>query len=1648
MLKKAMKLMAALFVIMVFAAPAISAESTYQDIVDELTNAKKEAVYNLELNAPFSKDKSGIREEIDPETGALRMYYNLFSLPGRAGKTTIDLTLTYNSAVSKTQEEGIADNTTKTNMLHTAVASPYGVGWDLYVPYIEIPDEDNKTETYVHLANGTVSRAGDTENGLEDYQLQDVCFISDSADIYGVACAYRLAYTDGMLYCFDTDGKLILKMDRFGNTVQYEWNENSLQRIYDNCGQEVTFSYHGNALEIRFEEQVYILNRETLDDRHWKLQSIVDPIGRETVFEYFISDMEFNFFPDTAEALQNSYQLLRSVRFSTGGTVVYEYTKGKKWAYAKENGYMEYPKISVRYDLDGETQTNRLEYQYNLEPDGYPLYKPDQIDSTYAYSASVTNADGLKTVYTYNNLHDQTKLEQWNGALLCSEELRQLDVLTRMPNRFIQRYYNENGGCRTIYEDTAFDRRGNVTSSDRYTKPEETGNRKRTFGYSDTYNLCIYEAYAQDEDTQIEIRRDLIDGGRSVGAERLYENGREIKCDTYTYDLYGNLIVQKLQTDQAQYQITEYTYSPKTMRRFPEKSTVKDVLDADGGGMDIATAYEYDIYGNVLKQTDGEGYVKSYTYDLAGRKLSETLEDQRTRTVRYDDRENTIYTIDANGTQLLYAYDPFGKLLYVEDVQDKSILLRQTYDVQGRLVCREDANGAQQQFCYDLFGRYQSVKAVDASGMVLSEQYISYDDAYDDGSGIYTKMTVRSGFVPDVREMVYLFDEDNRTVSEARQGPDGARTSRYAYDYAGNAVYTADALGNETTMEYDCFGNPVRTMLADGTEQRYTYNYIGNQTAFYNGENEPLFVEYDCLSREINRKTPFETGYAEQKTVYDARGNVIRTVDANGNVVENSYNARGFLETVRQYSSGSEGMETVYTYDGEGNVTGMEYGPIGDAENRRGVRYTLDRFGRVLEEVDNYGKKRYTEYDGEGNVVKYTDRNGIVTEYAYDGMNRVVREVNSRDGETRYGYNAFGQQEWIENAEGRVAFRYNPYGDLTRRQDNDSAVYYTYDLNGNIIAKRTEDRELGEITREYAYDAQNRVVQVATPIGTEQIAYDKAGRVAQKAQTATGIEKQYTYNENGTVREIYTRQDGALLYAEHYSYDRNGNRVYMDDNGDVTEYAYDGMNRLVRTVYNRTKHTEYEFDGFGNIAKEYELLGSDVSTTEYRYDLNNRLVLRADQYGVEQYAYDAEGNLKQKKSGSGEELYAYDGKNRLSTHWSGDVGTEYTYGPEGLRRTKTVNGERTRYVYDGGDIIGEVEGEAGYKYYRGTELLGYESGMGRYYYQINAHGDVTAVLDAAGQAIKEYRYDAYGEEEPLKINPMGDRTILYLWEQETEGVYNPFRYCGEYFDEETGNIYLRNRYYDPSIGRFITEDPIQHGNNWYIYANNNPVMFVDPWGLTYLIAWSYGTTDVHEFEQYHADKGYDINVDGDTSDWDAFLWSDFTKRSSFARAAYTHKKELMDSGILESDIDVQRIDNKADLIATWNMWAEYASIEGLDFYSHGYSNGPEIYKGSGGFWTNAKKLNFRLTLKEVDGRGVIESPQATFYGCNTANGNFAQNFANTQGVKTYAQTDYTSFSTNPNWYFRIKTHDTALNVYMGVFRFKTYRISNKEFIPQ
>ncbi len=91
------------------------------------------------------------------------------------------------------------------------------------------------------------------------------------------------------------------------------------------------------------------------------------------------------------------------------------------------------------------------------------------------------------------------------------------------------------------------------------------------------------------------------------------------------------------------------------------------------------------------------------------------------------------------------------------------------------------------------------------------------------------------------------------------------------------------------------------------------------------------------------------------------------------------------------------------------------------------------------------------------------------------------------------------------------------------------------------------------------------------------------------------------------------------------------------------------------------------------------------------------------------------------------------------------------------------------------------------------------------YFQMNGRGDVTGLTDSSGENVKTFAYDAFGNQ---------------LSENEVSST--PFRYNGEYYDEETGFTYLRARYYDPSMGRFITEDP--HWNSTDILNSNDYLM--------------------------------------------------------------------------------------------------------------------------------------------------------------------------------------------------------------------------------
>jgi len=215
----------------------------------------------------------------------------------------------------------------------------------------------------------------------------------------------------------------------------------------------------------------------------------------------------------------------------------------------------------------------------------------------------------------------------------------------------------------------------------------------------------------------------------------------------------------------------------------------------------------------------------------------------------------------------------------------------------------------------------------------------------------------------------------------------------------------------------------------------------------------------------------------------------------------------------------------------------------------------------------------------------------------------------------------------------------------------------------------------------------------------------------------------------------------------------------------------------------------------------------------------------------------------------------------------------YTYDGNNLRQSKTVTpaggtAVTTKYIYDGTNLVAETVDENNYKGYMYAANTGGISIMvtpeGNYFLNNNILQDIEKVTNASGNTVQETGFDAFGNKYAIagtELCPVG--------------------YRGEYHDAESGLIYLHNRYYDPEIGRFITEDPVKDGSNWYVYCGNNPIMFVDPLGLDAIII----TADHAAIGFGHTSALYQ-NADGD---WFYTYWGD--KAAAVIRIPDTYIKE-------------------------------------------------------------------------------------------------------------------------------------------------------------
>ena len=285
---------------------------------------------------------------------------------------------------------------------------------------------------------------------------------------------------------------------------------------------------------------------------------------------------------------------------------------------------------------------------------------------------------------------------------------------------------------------------------------------------------------------------------------------------------------------------------------------------------------------------------------------------------------------------------------------------------------------------------------------------------------------------------------------------------------------------------------------------------------------------------------------------------------------------------------------------------------------------------------------------------------------------------------------------------------------------------------------------------------------------------------------------------------------------------------WKTETGKVTTYTYDGSNRLTgEKIAKSGKNTNmaYTYDAAGN-RQSLTVSGTENYVTTYNYDANNRLIKSSKKNSgaaysdVMYYSYDNNGNQTRidksrdkgtgkmelgiysvdENSGYGYEFFTYDGLNQLIKYGDEKGNTaSYEYLSNGLRLSKTVNGKKTSFIWDGNNIQFTVSSDETVSYSRAPGYMrgcttkdmadsvaakNRESTL----YLYNGHGDVTGTTNKDGNIKKIYEYDAFGNE----ISPDSSDT-------------NPFRYCGEYYDSETESIYLRARCYNMSTERMIEE---------------------------------------------------------------------------------------------------------------------------------------------------------------------------------------------------------------------------------------------------
>lgn len=1349
-----------------------------------------------------------------------------------------------------------------------------GGGWALTFPSLQIEDG------YVHYHNGkgaayVVKFDGSNRGQLEDYGRTDVELLYDSGFNNGqMTSTYALVDQNKQKTYFGGDGRLLGIRDRFNNEIRFTHiNRNMngrtypvISKIVDSIGRNVDFAYQSNLNDPNFDsknmtenitltvshpstterrtivyakrrDQISIFNNGTLVGKRYEpyLNAVVDVKGNVSYFEYFPATEKFD---ATNKYLNNSsagtaVHLLEYARYPRSATF-YEYAViSRNWG--GEGAYQAFQVAKrwdglnhYKYDVPNPSVStigpyNQQDYNYFGDVTGYPTYYAEEaIPESYRFGSEAKNQDGVRTRYTFNGKKQLLTTEQTaTNGEKTTDTIQSYHPTFKNKPLRVETKVTSGSRENRFYQNFDYYSWGDLQSETRPLTAAQLNDPAQVKQHSTTYE---YEP-----------------NYRLPSKVQYYQSPGSLLTEQYTYDYQGRLkTAQNVNGEVTTYNFTQASDGRTLETLFPLENgkTARTVsYFSQSGGYQLFPTLIKNYYTNEDGQLTETSVQRTYNV-LLGLMTSETNADNKTTQYQYDlygRPTKTIYPV--SNSQSGERYQREDALQYYDQIVDTS----PDY--------------------FDQQNKYLITTRIDSHTKTtrLDDNEVSYDD-------------VKHEFYNGFGNGVLLGQLDNLSGNELV-------LTQYHYDSMSRPTYVIDTSGNVSTAAYDKWGRAFESTDAFGNLYRTDYDIIDRKNTSYlvassdinafrsSGQDSlkrnVLETFSDQWGREISRKGypnwPNRNAVVVQEDyTYDHSGNVLTYVDPNRNTTRYQYDRLNRLTSVQDALS----QTTSYSYNKLGQLQSTTQT---DGTKSWVTNKTYDETGLLKTSTDSGANQDVFNRNKLGQVSVRKNPNNTSINYLYDETGRSTMKIaGSSVLKNVYQFRKFGPSRTEEQRNGsNVITTYSDYN-IYGAQRYKGAIY-----DGVVTVVRHE------------YDDQNRIKNIADAFDYfTHYKYDKT-RIS-KVQTngtyqltaADNANAQYLYEPDGKLKSIiYPRlSDGSVL---------------------STDNQYDAIGRLVKVTNKKgaavLSEYQYSHDNNGNIISVTDATG----ISNYKYDKLDRLIQVKRSTGETiDYTYDARGNRKTLTEDDSllqfarEQTYSFNDWDQLKTVTEGNVTTEIEYEMQGLRlykktTTETTGGtgntpvtEKTRYAYNNrGQVISESnesnQAIASYVWGPDRMLAKRDANTNqKYYYLYNGHGDVVQIIAENGTTVNNYQYDEWGN-------------IL----QQTEGIKNSFKYAGEIQDEETGLYYLRARYYDPGVGRFISKDSYEGqitnplSLNLDTYAHNNPLKYADPSGhRVWLIHGTFSdeTTWTPEFVKYveglFNESSKTLNWSGDNtkearSDW-------------------------------------------------------------------------------------------------------------------------------------------------------------------------------------